>query len=196
MPRSYAVQFRVMVIEQVRAGGKVADVARSVGVSEASLTFSRLVPTGYVRWMKRILHSRCGAMFIVVILTGFLVSGATVAAANSQSSQLRKIILDAITKNDLGVCTQLFTDHGVVDDVNALYVRGFNGPQISDPGQAAARCEDVHTRNATPARSLVIVKTLKVKGKAAHASVEVGVGGTYDIGLVQRGGHWKIDAVN
>jgi transposase len=37
MPRSYAVQFRAMVIEQVRSGRKVADVATAVGVSEASV---------------------------------------------------------------------------------------------------------------------------------------------------------------
>lgn len=37
MPRSYAVQFRAMVVEQVRAGRKVADVAAGVGVSEATV---------------------------------------------------------------------------------------------------------------------------------------------------------------
>ncbi len=37
MPRSYASQFRRMVIEQVRSGHRVADVARSVEVPEATV---------------------------------------------------------------------------------------------------------------------------------------------------------------
>jgi hypothetical protein len=131
-----------------------------------------------------------------IILTGFLVGGTTAAVADSQTSQIRKTILDAIAKNDPGVCVRLFTDHGVVDDVNALYVRGFNGPQISDPDQARATCQQVHARNATPARSLVVMKKLKVKGATAQASVEVGIGGTYDLKLVRLDRQWKIDAVS
>jgi hypothetical protein len=119
------------------------------------------------------------------------------AAATNQSAAIRRSILDAITKNDPVVCTDLFTDHGIVDDVNALYVRGFNGPMTQDPSQARSTCEQVHSTNATPARSLVKVKKLRVtKNKTAKASVEVGVGGTYQVGLVRDGRIWKIDSVS
>src|ERR1035437_648355 len=37
MPRAYASQFRAMVIEQVRNGRRVADVAASVEVPEATI---------------------------------------------------------------------------------------------------------------------------------------------------------------
>ena len=37
MPRSYASQFRAMVIEQVRSGRRVAEVAASVGVPESTV---------------------------------------------------------------------------------------------------------------------------------------------------------------
>jgi transposase len=37
MPRSYASQFRAMVIEQVRNGRRVADVGASVEVPEATV---------------------------------------------------------------------------------------------------------------------------------------------------------------
>ena len=43
MPRSYASQFRRMVIEQARNGRRVADVARSVEVLEATV----------VRWVRQ-----------------------------------------------------------------------------------------------------------------------------------------------
>lgn len=118
------------------------------------------------------------------------------AAASSQRAAIRHSILDAITKNDPTVCTDLFTDHGVVDDVNALYVRGFNGPMTQDPTQARSTCEQVHSTNATPARSLVKVTKLSVTKKTAKASVEVGVGGTYQIGLIRDGRTWKLDSVN
>ena len=37
MPRSYASQFRAMVVEQVRNGRRVAEVARSAEVPEATV---------------------------------------------------------------------------------------------------------------------------------------------------------------
>jgi transposase len=37
MPRMYAVQFRAMVVEQVRSGRSVGEVAGSAGVSEATV---------------------------------------------------------------------------------------------------------------------------------------------------------------
>ena len=116
--------------------------------------------------------------------------------ASSQSTAIRRSILDAITKNDPTVCTELFTVHGIVDDVNALYVRGFSGPMIQDPTQARSTCEQAHSTNAMPARSLVKVKKLSVTKKTAKASVEVGVGGTYQIGLIRDGRTWKLDSVS
>src|SRR5260370_9970198 len=118
------------------------------------------------------------------------------AAASSQSAAIRRSILDAITKNDPAVCTDLFTDHGIVDDVNALYVRGFNGPMIQDPSQARSTCEQVHSTNATPARSLVKVKKLTVTKKTAKPSVEVGVAGTSQVGLTRDARTWKLDSVS
>jgi hypothetical protein len=121
--------------------------------------------------------------------------GSTVSAA-SQTGAIRRVILDAITKNDPAVCSDLFTDHGIVDNANALYVRGFNGPMIQDPEQARSACETVHSTDRTPARSLVKVKKLSVAKTAAKASVEVGVGGTYQMRLVRAGRTWKVDAVS
>jgi transposase len=43
MPRAYAAQFRSMVVEQVRSGRRVAEVAASVGVPEATV----------YRWVKQ-----------------------------------------------------------------------------------------------------------------------------------------------
>ena len=43
MPRAYASQFRAMVVEQVRAGRRVADVAESVGVP----------PSTVFRWVRQ-----------------------------------------------------------------------------------------------------------------------------------------------
>ncbi len=37
VPRSYAPQFRAMVVDQVRAGRRVAEVAAAVEVSEATV---------------------------------------------------------------------------------------------------------------------------------------------------------------
>lgn len=37
MPRAYASQFRSMVVEQVRSGRRVAEVAATVGVPEATV---------------------------------------------------------------------------------------------------------------------------------------------------------------
>jgi len=145
------------------------------------------------------------AMLVLVVggfaLAGLDPAGATEprgmqAAASNQSAAIRRSILDAITKNDPVVCTDLFTDHGIVDDVNALYVRGFNGPMTQDPTQARSTCEQVHSTDATPARSLVKVKKLSVTKKTAKASVEVGVGGTYQIGLIRDGRTWKLDSVS
>jgi hypothetical protein len=117
------------------------------------------------------------------------------AASNNQSGVIRRTILDGITKSDPAVCTGLFTDRGIVDDVNALYVKGFNGPLVQDPAEARSKCEQVHATDATPSRSLVKVKKLTVAKKTAKASVEVGVGGTYRLGLVRDAGTWKIDSV-
>jgi len=143
---------------------------------------------------------------LVLVVGGFATAGLDPAGAteprsrraapSSQSAAIRRSILDAITKNDPAVCTDLFTDHGIVDDVNALYVRGFNGPMIQDPSQARSTCEQVHSTNAAPARSLVKVKKLSVTKKTAKASVEVGVGGTYQIDLIRDGRTWKLDRVS
>jgi hypothetical protein len=46
---------------------------------------------------------------------------------HESTGAIRRSILGAITKNDSAVCADLSTDHGIVDDANALYVRGFNG---------------------------------------------------------------------
>jgi hypothetical protein len=143
---------------------------------------------------------------LVLVVGGFALAGldpasatgprGMQAAASNQNAAIRRSILDAITKNDPVVCTDLFTDHGIVDDVNALYVRGFNGPMTQDPTQARSTCEQVHSTDATPARSLVKVKKLSVTKKTAKASVEVGVGGTYQIGLIRDGRTWKLDSVS
>jgi len=116
---------------------------------------------------------------LVLVVGGFALAGLDPASATenrgletaaNQSAAIRRSILDAITKNDPAVCTDLFTDHGIVDDVNALYVRGFNGPMTQDPTQARSTCEQVHSTDATPARSLVKVKKLSVTKKTAKAS--------------------------
>lgn len=120
----------------------------------------------------------------------------TAALAQSQTGRIRRSVLDAITARDPAVCADLFTDHGIVDDANALYVRGFNGPITQDPAQARNECEQVHATNATPAPSLVKIKKLSVRRNTAHASVEVGVGGTYQVGLVRSGSTWQIDSVS
>ena len=145
---------------------------------------------------------------LAILLAGFAASGVRTATAmptggyggaasvTSQTGAIRRSILDAITKNDPAVCTDLFTDHGIVDDANALYIRGFNGPLTQDPGQARSECERVHSTDATPARSLVKIKRLTITKNKAKASVEVGVGGTYQIRLVRDGTTWKIDAVS
>jgi hypothetical protein len=118
------------------------------------------------------------------------------ASATDQTGLIRRSILDAITKNDPAVCTTLFTDHGIVDDANALYIRGFNGPLTHDPDQARSECEHAHSTDATPARSLVKIKKLKVAKSTAKASVEVGVGGTYQVRLLRDGRTWRIDGVS
>jgi hypothetical protein len=133
--------------------------------------------------------------------SGIAPAGATrlpgsTASAASQTGAIKRVILDAITKNDPAVCSDLFTDHGIVDNANALYVRGFNGPMTQDPEQARSACETVHSTDRTPARSLVKVKKVTVTKTSAKASVEVGVGGTYQIRLVRDGRTWKIDAVS
>ncbi len=145
---------------------------------------------------------------LAMLLAGFTASGFGTAEAmqprshsgttraTSQTDAIRRLILDAITKNDPAVCTALFTDHGIVDNANALYVRGFNGPLTHDPGQARLECEQAHSTDATPARSLVKIKRLTITKKTAKASVEVGVGGTYQIRLFRDGTAWKIDAVS
>jgi hypothetical protein len=145
---------------------------------------------------------------LAMLLAGFAASGFGTAAATqtrghdratsvtSHTGAIRRFILDAITKNDPAVCTELFTDHGIVDDANALYVRGFNGPLTQDPGQARSECEKAHSTDATPARSLVKIKKLTITKNKAKASVEVGVGGTYQIRLVRDGTTWKIDTVS
>lgn len=145
------------------------------------------------------------AALLMLVVGGLALAGLDPASATenrgletatNQSAAIRRSILDAITKNDPAVCTDLFTDHGIVDDVNALYVRGFNGPMTQDPTLARSTCEQVHSTDATPARSLVKVKKLSVTKKTAKASVEVGVGGTYQIGLIRDGRTWKLDSVS
>jgi hypothetical protein len=149
---------------------------------------------------------RWGVAMLAIPVTALAASGIAPAGATglpgstassaSQTGAIKAIILDAITKNDPAVCRDLFTDHGIVDNANALYVRGFNGPLTQNPEQARSACEAVHSTDRTPARSLVKVKKLSVAKTSAKASVEVGVGGTYQMRLVRDGGTWKIDAVS